>query len=332
MAVMRRTTALGDGGTYAVDEVLGLATNTIINLNEEVKRQGEEISKLRHELNAAYRSSAVAASRDIYQARREAEEAEARGMAAAASADTRRLDVEEALHDSYRKLENARRQEEELLRLVDRTAAAQRLTEERLGRARHAATRVLNALPPSAAEVAIEAEKLAKVASGETLVENEDIESLLDRALDRAMRLAERGQAAAAETAMVRAEAEAERAKEAKRAEEHRALLNELRGLSAECSELSLEAADAHKAREVAEDAVRRLQQMLGPGQKQLAALMPPPTGLPSVFLSSSPLAAPPARVTVTPESVRDSEAAAYAVVGLEAAVRDTQAMLTRSG
>ena len=81
--------------------------------------------------------------------------------------------------------------------LVDRDARAC------YDKARAAAARILKALPPSAAEAAREAEQLTRVAAGEQMHEPEDVDVMLARALERAMRLAEKTVASTAEAAIL---------------------------------------------------------------------------------------------------------------------------------
>ena len=263
MAVLRRTTALGDEHALAVDEVLTLGTSAVIGLNEELEHQRHQATLLRDELSAAYRSAATAAARDVEAARHATEEVEARASAAAEAASAHARERESALQATQHALERCQRENFDLLRTVDRTAANSRLVEQKIARARQGASRILHALPASAAEAALEAEQLARVAAGEEVHEEEDIDVLLSRALERAMRLSEKGQAAAAEVALLRAELEAERASRARATEQERLAAEALQAADEHQELLRVELAETRSAREAADAAARRFQAIL---------------------------------------------------------------------
>ena len=256
MVALRNTTAVGDERGLALDEVLTLGTSALLGLNEELKQQQKAVALLREELNAAYRASAAAAAGDVEAARRSAEETEARVA-------KRERERESMLQSMQHTLDRGRREQQDLLHAVDRTAAHARLVEAKLSKAKQAATRILDALPGSAAEVALEAERLAKVAAGDAVHEEEDVDLLLSRALERAMRLAEKGQAQAAESTILRAEVDAERKRHESDQQHERALREELQAADQERHDLRRECAEAHEARDESENAARRFQALL---------------------------------------------------------------------
>ena len=152
LLALRRTTAVSDK-VHAVDEVMSAATSALLGLNDEVRRLETEASELRSSLSAAYSASAEAAAEPLKFSRALTHEAQA-------LAEDRANEVVALTNE----LKLARSSEAELLRTIDRSAANARLLEARLARGRQAASRVLNALPASAAEAALEAERLGKVA------------------------------------------------------------------------------------------------------------------------------------------------------------------------
>jgi hypothetical protein len=124
--------------------------------------------------------------------------------------------------------------------------------------------------------------------------EPEDVDVMLARALERAMRLAEKTVASTAEAAILRSETEAERARYASGRQREKLLVEQLQLADSERQALRLECIEAHAAREAAdqtaEEATRRFQEMLV--MQRNGSLPPRPR---------SPLQRPP-----SPPSLRD--------------------------
>jgi hypothetical protein len=267
MAALRKTTAMVDTSTLTVDEMLQLGARAILGLHEELAQQRMDAEQLREEVNAAYRASAATQARDALSARHAVEESEARAAAVREATQAREREALSTVQQLRHALERSERDQQEMLRAVDRTAAHARLMEQKFDKARAAAARILKALPPSAAEAAREAEQLSKVAAGEQMHEPEDVDVMLARALERAMRLAEKTVASTAEAAILRSETEAERARYASGRQREKLLVEQLQLADSERQALRLECIEAHAAREAAdqtaEEATRRFQEML---------------------------------------------------------------------
>jgi len=249
MAALRKTTAMVDTSTLTVDEMLQLGARAILGLHEELAQQRMDAEQLREEVNAAYRASAATQARDALSARHAVEESEARAAAVREATQAREREALSTVQQLRHALERSERDQQEMLRAVDRTAAHARLMEQKFDKARAAAARILKALPPSAAEAAREAEQLSKVAAGEQMHEPEDVDVMLARALERAMRLAEKTVASTAEAAILRSETEAERARYASGRQREKLLVEQLQLADSERQALRLECIEAHAAR-----------------------------------------------------------------------------------
>jgi hypothetical protein len=273
---LKRTTALlpADGGAttggatavqrMTIDEVLAMGASAIYGLSDENQAQQREQSRLRVELAAAYRASAIAAADEVSSARREVDEAEARSEVERRAAAARAEELEAAVRRTHEELAESQRANRALQRALERSAAGATLLEQRLGAAREAARQVMNALPPSAVEEAAEAERLARLACGEA-VPTDDVDemTLLARALDRALRSSERLQAGMAEAALYKTELEAERAEGVRRREELEGLQQQHQASLEERASARRDVADAQAAREAAEEAARRFHALL---------------------------------------------------------------------
>ena len=267
MAALRKTTAMVDMSTLTVDEMLQLGARAILGLHEELAQRRMDAEQLREEVNAAYQASAATQAQDALSARHAVEESEARAAAVREATQAREREALSTVQQLRHALERSERDQQEMLRAVDRTAAHARLMEQKFDKARAAAARILKALPPSAAEAAREAEQLTRVAAGEQMHEPEDVDVMLARALERAMRLAEKTVASTAEAAILRSETEAERARYAGGRQREKLLVEQLQLADSERQALRLECLEAHAAREAAdqaaEEATRRFQEML---------------------------------------------------------------------
>ena len=352
---------------HSIDEVLALGASAVFALAEESQAAQQEIGRLRGELAAAYRASAIAAAADVNTARREVEDEKTRSSYAEQQAKAREADLESAVLHAHSQLAEAQRARAAVQRGAERSAAAAKLLEQRLEQVREAARQVLHSLPSSTEEEAFEAERLQRVASGETVPReyaSADEHALLARALERAVRCGELTRAAEAEVKLVNTELEAERAAQRTLRDELQTLLDSRQQLLDDKARLKREAADAIAARDSAEEAARRFQNLLFQQQQQLqhhheilqrqrhqekmegpehlekAAKLqvPPPPLVPSPFVpasafassrASSPRGSPSSSVAQPTLPLTDSAvaAAAMAVDGLETAVREAAAM-----
>ena len=158
-------------------------------------------------------------------------------------------------------LGTAQRARQAIQRSLERAGATAKLADQRLLGIRASARAVLEALPPSAAEEAEEAARLARIAAGEVVAEESDDEiALLGRALDRAMRGSELVRAAEAAAALAQTELQAERAGQAAAKMEQQATREAHELVLEEREALRAELAAAMDAVHTAEEAARRFQ------------------------------------------------------------------------
>ena len=257
---------------HSIDEVLALGASAVFGLHEEVQEQEREVVRLRNELAAAYRASAIAAADDINAARREADNEKDRCAAEARSFAAREADLESAVLSAHSQLSEEQRTRGGLQELLAKTRAGVKLLEQRLELTREAARQVLNSLPPSASEESAEADRLVRVAAGEMVPEHDGVDEmgLLARALDRSMRCSERTRNSEAEAALVRAELDAERGAHKVVQEELRTVIEAQKAGADERASLRTELAECLEAKEKAEEAARRFQTLLQAQQQQL--------------------------------------------------------------
>lgn len=331
----------------SVEEVLAFGASAIFGLSDELQQQQRELVKLQLDLGAAYRSAATVAADDIDQARRDAAAAEERADSMTRRAAAREKELEAAVLSAHEQLAEAQRIQKAWQRGLERTTAGGRLLEQRITAVREAARAVMAALPSTAAEDAADAATLKAVAQGKPPpAEDPDELALLARALERAGRCTETTRAAAAETALLRAELDAERANAASVRNEHKALVELHRVTQSEKVALKRQLAEALDAKAAAEEAAKRFQALVAVGEQRAVGGGAASNGVPSPAPVGSPPTAPPpggamgsagptsppgtlptfalARMVGSPAGAPSHAAAAAAAVdGLEAAVQE---------
>ena len=309
-----------------MDETLSIGAQAVFALSDEMQGQQREIQRLQHELNAAYRASSLASADAVDAARREAEVADARADSQQRKAEARERELEAQLIAAHEQLVEAQRAGYAVQRGAERATASGRILDQRLQRVREAAKAVMEALPPSAAEVAQEEEVLVRTAAGAPPDPSDapDEMTLLARALERAGRCTEQNRACVAEAQMLRTELQAEKAALAFARDERQALAELHRVSQEEKVVLRRELAEAHDARESAEEAAKRFQALLQVGIEHAGREVQAGASV-EAGVSGSIEAGP----SVASASVRSPLAAAgaanatAAVEDLEAAVRE---------
>jgi hypothetical protein len=275
---LRKHTAIvpqRDQHVHSVDEVLALGASAVFGLAEEVQAQQREVIKLRGELGAAYRASAIAAADDISAARREAEDTEQRAAYVAQQAAAREAELEAAVLAAHAKLADEQRARAAVQRQLEQTTAGNQLLEQRLEATSEAAKQLLAALPASASDEAASAERVRRVAQGEELPgewAGADVLDLLGRALERALRGAEQVRSSEAEATLLRAELDTERLAISRLREQVDTLTDAQRASAEERASLRRETADALAGKDQAEHVARRFQALLGQQQRELEA------------------------------------------------------------
>ena len=268
---LRKHTALvppRDQHVHSVDEVLTLGASAVFGLTEEVQAQQREVERLQGELAAAYRASAIAAADDIGAARRQAEDTEQRAAHAAQQAVAREAELEAVVLSTHGQLAEEQRARAATQRQLEQKSASATLIEQKLDAVHAATLQLLTALPPSASEEAAEADRVRRVAAGESLPsewDGADVLELLVRVLERAQRCTEQTRSSEAEVALLRAELEAERLA-------HSKLQDQLMYMTDERASLRREMADALAAKEISEKASQRFQALLHQQQRELEA------------------------------------------------------------
>ena len=286
-AALRRTApndeTLSERGLLTIDEALSEGAAAIVAMSGKLKEQQHELSKLKNECNAAYRAAAVASREELDKERDKTEAAEVRAEEAERSVALRIRDLENGVVQAHEQIAEERRKTATVQNGLEQSEALHTLLKQRVANLREAAKAVCRALPASAEDEALEADRIARVAAGELSAEDAinkslgpaldqlDEFGLLSKGLERAARMTEQNRQCTAEVTILKSELEAERASSASLRNDLNRMLEVQRANLEEKAALRREVEEAHEARETADEAARRFHALLhygamGPG------------------------------------------------------------------
>ena len=184
-------------------------------------------------------------------------------------------DLENGVVQAHEQIAEERRKTATVQNGLEQSEALHTLLKQRVANLREAAKAVCRALPASAEDEALEADRIARVAAGELSAEDAinknlgpaldqlDEFGLLSKGLERAARMTEQNRQCTAEVTILKSELEAERASSASLRNDLNRMLEVQRANLEEKAALRREVEEAHEARETADEAARRFHALL---------------------------------------------------------------------